>query len=118
MRDGSPRRTAEVTGIKELAVRQAAEWWGTARTSFLMHACGMEQHARGVNNVLASINNVLASGRIARPGCGYSTITGQGTGQGGRERVQKCDQLRRHLVKRIPLGYEHGYWAAVFPPWA
>jgi tellurite resistance protein TehA-like permease len=21
----------------------------------------------------------------------------------------------RHLVKRVPLTYEHGYWAAVFP---
>jgi len=91
--DWTPRRTAEVTGIKESAVRQAAEWWGTAKTSFLMHARGMEQHARGVNNCLASINIVLASGRIGRPGCGYATITGQGNGQGGREHGQKADQL-------------------------
>lgn len=93
VRDWTPRKTAEVTGIKELAIRQAAEWWGTAKTSFLMHARGMEQHARGVNNCLASINIVLASGRIGRPGCGYATITGQGNGQGGREHGQKADQL-------------------------
>lgn len=93
VRDWTPRRTAEVTGIKETAIRQAAEWWGTAKTSFLMHARGIEQHARGVNNCLASINIVLASGRIGRPGCGYSTITGQGNGQGGREHGQKADQL-------------------------
>jgi assimilatory nitrate reductase catalytic subunit len=43
--------------------------------------------------VLTSINIVLASGRIGRPGCGYSTITGQGNGQGGREHGQKADQL-------------------------
>jgi assimilatory nitrate reductase catalytic subunit len=89
----TPRRTAEVTGIAEKAIRQAAEWWGTAKTSYLMHARGMEQHAHGVNNCLASINIVLASGRIGRPGCGYSTITGQGNGQGGREHGQKADQL-------------------------
>jgi assimilatory nitrate reductase catalytic subunit len=93
VREWTPRKTAEVTGIKESAIRQAAEWWGTARTSYLMHARGMEQHARGVNNCLASINIVLASGRIGRPGCGYSTITGQGNGQGGREHGQKADQL-------------------------
>jgi assimilatory nitrate reductase catalytic subunit len=93
VRDWTPRKTAEVTGIAEKAIRQAAEWWGTAKTSYLMHARGMEQHAHGVNNVLASINIVLASGRIGRPGCGYSTITGQGNGQGGREHGQKCDQL-------------------------
>ncbi len=93
VRDWNPRKTAEVTGIAEKAIRQAAEWWGTAKTSFLMHARGMEQHSHGVNNVLASINIVLASGRIGRPGCGYSTITGQGNGQGGREHGQKADQL-------------------------
>jgi assimilatory nitrate reductase catalytic subunit len=93
VRDWTPRRTAEVTGIAESAIRQAAEWWGAAKTSFLMHARGMEQHSHGVINVLGSINIVLASGRIGRPGCGYSTITGQGNGQGGREHGQKADQL-------------------------
>jgi assimilatory nitrate reductase catalytic subunit len=93
VKDWTPRKTAEVTGIAEKALRQAAEWWGTAKTSFLMHARGMEQHSHGVINVLGSINIVLASGRIGRPGCGYSTITGQGNGQGGREHGQKADQL-------------------------
>jgi assimilatory nitrate reductase catalytic subunit len=92
-REWTPRRTAEVTGIAEAAIRNAAEWWGTAKTSFLMHARGIEHHSHGVQNVLGAINIVLASGRIGRPGCGYSTITGQGNGQGGREHGQKCDQL-------------------------
>jgi assimilatory nitrate reductase catalytic subunit len=91
--DWPPRKTAEITGIAERAIRQAAEWWGSAKTSFLMHARGIEHHSHGVQNVLGAINIVLASGRLGRPGCGYSTITGQGNGQGGREHGQKCDQL-------------------------
>jgi assimilatory nitrate reductase catalytic subunit len=93
VREWTPRRTAEVTGITERAIRQAAEWWGTASTSFLMHARGIEHHTHGVQNVLGAINMVLASGRIGREGCGYATITGQANGQGGREHGQKCDQL-------------------------
>lgn len=89
----TPARTAEVTGIAEERIRQAAEWWGTARTSFLLHARGIEHHSNGVKNVLSAINIVLASGRIGRPCCGYATITGQANGQGGREHGQKCDQL-------------------------
>ena len=89
----TPARTAEVTGIAERAIRQAAEWWGTAATSFLMHARGIEHHTHGVQNVLGAINMVLASGRIGRENCGYATITGQANGQGGREHGQKCDQL-------------------------
>lgn len=89
----TPRQTAEVTGITERAIRQAAEWWGQAKTSFLLHARGIEHHSHGVQNVLGAINIVLASGRIGRANCGYATITGQGNGQGGREHGQKCDQL-------------------------
>lgn len=89
----TPARTAQVTGIAEKAIRQAAEWWGTARTSFLLHARGIEHHSKGVQNVLGAIDMVLATGRIGRPNCGYATITGQGNGQGGREHGQKADQL-------------------------
>lgn len=89
----TPAKTAEVTGIAEPLVRKAAEWWGTAKTSFLMHARGIEHSSHGVQNVLGAINIVLASGRIGRKNCGYATITGQANGQGGREHGQKCDQL-------------------------
>jgi assimilatory nitrate reductase catalytic subunit len=93
VRQWTPQRTAEATGISERAIREAAEIWGTARSSFLLHARGLEHHSNGVKNVNAAINIVLASGRIGRPKCGYGTITGQANGQGGREHGQKADQL-------------------------
>jgi assimilatory nitrate reductase catalytic subunit len=92
-RQWTPARTAEVTGVPERAIRQAAEWWGTAKSSFLLHARGIEHHSNGVQNALGTINLVLASGRIGQPHSGYGTITGQANGQGGREHGQKCDQL-------------------------
>src|SRR6185295_9766406 len=85
--------TAEVTGVPERSIRQAAEWWGTAKSSFLFHARGIEHHSNGVQNALGTINLVLASGRIGKAKCGYGTIVGQANGQGGREHGQKCDQL-------------------------
>jgi assimilatory nitrate reductase catalytic subunit len=86
-------QTADVTGVPQRAIMQAAEWWGTARSSFLFHARGIEHHSNGVQNALGTINLVLASGRIGRPKSGYGTIVGQANGQGGREHGQKCDQL-------------------------
>ncbi len=83
----------EITGIKKEKIKEAAELWGKAKTSFLLHARGIEHHSKGVDNVLGCINLVLATGRIGRPYCGYGTITGQGNGQGGREHGHKCDQL-------------------------
>jgi assimilatory nitrate reductase catalytic subunit len=86
-------RTADVTGVPERSIRQAAEWWGTAKSSFLFHARGIEHHSNGVQNALGTINLVLATGRIGKPKSGYGTIVGQANGQGGREHGQKCDQL-------------------------
>ena len=85
--------TADVTGVPARSIAQAAEWWGTAKTSFLFHARGIEHHSNGVQNALGTINLVLASGRIGKPKSGYGTIVGQANGQGGREHGQKCDQL-------------------------
>ena len=112
----NPKKTAEVTGISERAIRQAAEWWGEAKSSFLLHARGIEHHSHGVQNCLGAINMVLASGRIGRKSCGYATITGQANGQGGREHGQKCDQLpgMRDISNPEHRAYVAGVWG--IPP--
>ncbi len=89
----TPEWAGEICGLDPDLIRRVAEVWGKAKTSFLMHARGIEQHTKGTDNVLGCINLVLATGRIGRKGCGYGTITGQGNGQGGREHGHKCDQL-------------------------
>jgi assimilatory nitrate reductase catalytic subunit len=112
VREWNPKKTAEVTGISERSIRQAAEWWGQAKSSFLLHARGIEHHSHGVQNCLGAINMVLASGRIGREGCGYATITGQANGQGGREHGQKCDQLpgARDISNPEHRAYVAGVW--------
>ena len=101
--------TTGITGDKIIA---AAELWGRAKTSFLLHARGIEHHSKGVDNVLGCINLVLATGRIGRPYCGYGTITGQGNGQGGREHGHKCDQLpgNRDITNPEHRQYIAGVW--------
>ncbi len=89
----TPEWAGEICGLDPQQIREVAELWGKAKTSFLMHARGIEQQSKGTDNVLGCINLVLATGRIGRKGCGYGTITGQGNGQGGREHGHKCDQL-------------------------
>lgn len=89
----TPERVEALTGVPAAAIVQAATWWAMAPTGMLLHARGIEHHTQGTENCLACINLVLATGKIGRPGCGYSTITGQGNGQGGREHGQRCNQL-------------------------
>jgi assimilatory nitrate reductase catalytic subunit len=89
----TPQVTETITGVPAANIVRAAEIWGPAETSMLLHARGVEHHTKGVENCLSYINLVLATGRIGRSGCGYGTITGQGNGQGGREHGQRCNQL-------------------------
>jgi assimilatory nitrate reductase catalytic subunit len=93
VREYTPEVGGRIAGVPPSLIVKAAELWGPARTSFLLHARGIEHHTKGVENCLAALNLVLATGRIGREGCGYAMITGQGNGQGAREQGQKCDQL-------------------------
>ena len=108
----TPERTARECGISVKKLGQAAELWGKASTSFLLHARGIEHHSNGVENCLGAINIVMASGRIGRKNCGYATITGQANGQGGREHGQKCDQLpgARDISNPEHRKYIAGIW--------
>jgi assimilatory nitrate reductase catalytic subunit len=108
----TPGWAAEVTGVPAARIGEAAEWWGTSATGMLLHARGIEQQSKGVDNVLSAINLGLATGKYGKPGCGVSTITGQGNGQGGREHGHKCDQLpgNRDITDPEHRRYIAGVW--------
>jgi assimilatory nitrate reductase catalytic subunit len=108
----TPEYSAKIAGVPAEMIVRAAEMWGPAPTSFLLHARGIEHHSKGVDNCIAAINLVVASGRIGREGCGYAMITGQGNGQGAREQGQKCDQLPgcRDIANPEHRKYIAGVW--------
>ena len=108
----TPEYSAKIAGVPPEMIIKAAELWGPAPTSFLLHARGIEHHSKGVDNCIAAINLVVASGRIGREGCGYAMITGQGNGQGAREQGQKCDQLpgSRDISNPEHRKYIAGVW--------
>jgi assimilatory nitrate reductase catalytic subunit len=112
-----PAVTEKITGVPAANIIKAAEIWGPAETSMLLHARGIEHHTKGVENVLTYINLVLASGRIGKPGCGYGTITGQGNGQGGREHGQRCNQLPggRDINKAEHREFIANFWGVPEP---
>jgi len=110
--DMTPAWAADITGVPAARIEEAAEIWGTAATGMMLHARGIEQQTKGVDNVLAAINLGLATGKFGKPGCGVSTITGQGNGQGGREHGHKCDQLpgNRDITNPEHRAYIAGVW--------
>lgn len=112
VRKYTPQYAARIAGVPAGMIVKAAEIWGPAPSSFLLHARGIEHHSKGVQNCMAAINLVVATGRIGKEGCGYAMITGQGNGQGGREQGQKCDQLpgARDIENPDHRKYIAGVW--------
>lgn len=103
----TPGAAAEITGLQDSQIIQAARWYGRAEKALILHARGIEHHAHGTDNVLSLINLALASGKIGKPGCGAMTLTGQGNGQGGREHGQKADQLPGYRKITDPAARAH-----------
>ena len=107
VKEWTPARAAEMTGVPPDAIEKAAHWIGEADRAMVLHARGIEHQVKGVENCLSLINIVLATGNVGRPGAGCLMITGQGNGQGGREHGQKCDQLPGQRSIADPAAREH-----------
>jgi assimilatory nitrate reductase catalytic subunit len=95
----TPEVAERIAGVPAKRILAAAEMFGRAPRSMIMHARGIEHSTHGVDNCLACINLSLARGQVGKRGGGVMMITGQGNGQGGREVGQKANQLPgyRHI---------------------
>lgn len=95
----TPEMAERIAGVPAKRIIAAAEIFGRAPRSMIMHARGIEHSTHGVDNCLACINLSLARGQVGKRGGGVMMITGQGNGQGGREVGQKASQLPgyRHI---------------------
>lgn len=80
----SPSRAACVTGVSKDLIHRAAFWFGVSAEALSFYAMGANQSTQGVHKNLAILNLHLATGKIARPGSGPFSLTGQPNAMGGR----------------------------------
>ena len=85
LEDYPPQRVAELTGLAEADIRQAADWIGHAADWMSCWTMGLNQSTHGTWNTNALCNLHLATGAICRPGSGPFSLTGQPNAMGGRE---------------------------------
>ncbi|MGW5636720.1 molybdopterin-dependent oxidoreductase [Streptomyces sp. NPDC003832] len=83
--DYPPAKVAEITGIPEADLRQAARWIGEAGDWMSCWTMGLNQSTHGTWNTNALVNLHLATGALCRPGSGPFSLTGQPNAMGGRE---------------------------------
>ena len=83
--DYRPDTVAEITGIPEADIREAAQLIGQAGEWMSLWTMGLNQSTHGTWNTNALVNLHLATGAICRPGSGPFSLTGQPNAMGGRE---------------------------------
>ena len=89
----TPARAAQICGVPEADIIRAASWFGQSEDALSLWTMGVNQSTSGVAKNLALINLHLATGKIARPGSGPFSLTGQPNAMGGREVGYLCGQL-------------------------
>ncbi len=83
--DYAPAAVAEITGLAEDDLREAARLIGAAGEWMSCWTMGLNQSTHGTWNTNALVNLHLATGAICRPGSGPFSLTGQPNAMGGRE---------------------------------
>jgi len=88
---------ASLCGLQEAAVRTFFEWFAERPRTVTLFSQGVNQSSQGTDKVNAIINCHLLTGRLAKPGAGPFSITGQPNAMGGREVGGLANQLAAHL---------------------
>ena len=96
VREFTPARTAQLTGLNEEDLMTAARWIGTAGAFLSLYCQGLNQSTSGTANNETLINLHLALGQIGRPGAGPFSLTGQPNAMGGRETGSMANLASAH----------------------
>ena len=95
VREYTPKMVADICGIKEIDIIQAAKWFGAGPT-LSMYCMGLNQSIHGTDKNAALINLHLATGQIGKDGAGPFSLTGQPNAMGGREVGGMANLLSAH----------------------
>ena len=80
-----PHRAAEICGVAECLIVEAALIFGMSKSALSLWSMGINQSSVGVRKNNAIHNLHLATGKIGKPGSGPFSLTGQPNAMGGRE---------------------------------
>lgn len=95
VREYTPKMVADICGISESDIIQAAKWFGAGPT-LSMYCMGLNQSVHGTDKNATLINLHLATGHIGKPGAGPFSLTGQPNAMGGREVGGMANLLSAH----------------------
>ena len=78
----SVEKCADICGIAESDLREAAKIYAKGGSSAIYYSMGVTQHSTGTDGVKSVANLAMLCGQIGREGCGVNPLRGQNNVQG------------------------------------
>ncbi len=78
----TPARVAEMTGVPEKLLYDAARLYATTAKAMICYTLGITEHICGVDNVMSVANLAMLTGHLGKEGCGVNPQRGQNNVQG------------------------------------
>jgi assimilatory nitrate reductase catalytic subunit len=91
------REVTSKTGLDQALLQTFYQWFLETQKTVSFYSQGINQSTTGTDKCNAIINCHLATGKIAYPGAGPFSITGQPNAMGGREVGGLANQLAAHM---------------------
>ncbi len=85
LREFTPERVEQVTGVPREELLRAARLYGGSRRAGLFYTMGITQHACGTDNVRAIANLATLTGNVGRESTGVNPLRGQNNVQGSSD---------------------------------
>lgn len=82
VKDYTPEKVEEITGIPADLIREAARIYAAGDNSMLFYAMGITQHSTGTQHVYSTANLAMLCGMMGRPSVGVNPLRGQNNVQG------------------------------------
>jgi len=82
VKDYTPEKVEEITGVPADDVRKAARMYANAGNSMLFYAMGITQHSTGTQNVYSTANIAMLCGMLGKASAGVNPLRGQNNVQG------------------------------------
>jgi formate dehydrogenase alpha subunit len=117
VREYSPERVHEITGISPEFLEKAAVMYGEAEKAMILYAMGVTQHTTGTDQVKAVANLAMATGHIGRPSTGVNPLRGQNNVQGACDMGALPNVLSGYQVVTNPEVRERfeAQWGVAIP---
>jgi len=77
-----PHQVAEITGVREELLYEAARLYATTKDASISYTLGITEHVTGTDNVISIANLAMLTGHLGRENVGVNPLRGQNNVQG------------------------------------